>query len=86
MFIIAAVGPGIFLVAASYAECNRYAVVTLLTIGMGFMGTCFAGLKVNSLDLSPNYAGVLMAFVNGVGGLTGIAGPYVAGLLTPDVI
>lgn len=53
---------------------------------MGFMGTFYSGLKVNPLDLSPNYAGVLMAFTNGVGGITGIAGPYIAGVLTPDVL
>lgn len=31
-------------------------------------------MKVNSLDLSPNYAGSLMATTNGIGALTGILG------------
>lgn len=43
-------------------------VVALFTIGMGFMGTFYSGLKVNNLDLAPNYAGVIMAITNGVGG------------------
>lgn len=31
------------------------------------------GMKVNALDLSPNFAGTLMGITNGIGALTGIA-------------
>lgn len=31
------------------------------TIGMGLMGTFYSGIKANSLDIAPNYAGVIMA-------------------------
>lgn len=41
-------------------------------------------MKVNALDLSPNYAGTLMGITNGIGALTGIAAPYLVGVLTPD--
>lgn len=84
MIILAAVGPGIFMVAASYAGCDRIVVVVLFTISMGIMGTFYPGMKVNSLDLSPNYAGSLMAITNGVGAITGILAPYVVGVLTPN--
>lgn len=83
--ISAAVCPAIFIVAASYAGCDKVAVVVLFTIAMGFMGTFYAGMKVNSLDLSPNYAGSLMAVTNGIGAITGIIAPYVVGVLTPHV-
>lgn len=33
----------------------------------------FVGMKVNTLDLSPNYAGALMGITNGIGALAGIA-------------
>lgn len=79
------VGPGIFIVAASYAGCDRGLVVALFTIAMGIMGTFYPGMKVNSLDLSPNYAGSLMALTNGIGAITGIVAPYVVGLMTPEV-
>jgi ACS family sodium-dependent inorganic phosphate cotransporter len=49
------------------------------------MGTYFPGMKVNALDLSPNYAGTLMALVNGIGAIAGIVTPYLVGVLTPDV-
>lgn len=82
---IAAFGPGIFVVLASYAGCDRVAVVALFVLGMGFMGTFYSGFKANSLDLAPNYAGTIMGIANGLGGLTGVAGPYVVGLLTKNV-
>lgn len=70
---------------ASYAGCDRLAVVASFTLGMGFMGTFYSGLKANTLDIAPNYAGVVMAVANGFGGLTGVVGPYIVGLLTPNV-
>ncbi|XP_037042766.1 putative inorganic phosphate cotransporter [Bradysia coprophila] len=82
--ILAAVGPGCFIIGASYAGCNKFVVVALFTIGMGFMGTFYSGLKVNNLDLAPNFAGVIMAITNGVGGINGILAPYIVGVLTPN--
>lgn len=41
-------------------------------------------MKVNGLDLSPNYSGTLMALVNGMGAFTGIITPYIVGVLAPD--
>lgn len=52
---------------------------------MGLMGTFYPGMKVNPLDLSPNYAGSLMAVTNGIGAITGIIAPYVVGIMTPNV-
>lgn len=77
--------PGIFILGASYGECDRVVVVVMFAVGMGFMGTFYSGLKVNNLDLAPNYAGVIMAFTNGIGGLSGIFSPYIVGVLTPNV-
>nr|CAD7199800.1 unnamed protein product [Timema douglasi] len=82
---IASIGPSIGIIAASYAGCDRTAAVVLFTIGMALMGTFYPGMKVNALDLSPNYAGTLMAIVNGIGALSGIITPYLVGVLTPDV-
>jgi ACS family sodium-dependent inorganic phosphate cotransporter len=41
-------------------------------------------MKVNGLDLCPNYSGTLMALVNGIGAFTGIFTPYIVGVLTPQ--
>lgn len=85
LFITASVGPGVGIIAASYAGCDRTAVVSLITLGTMLMGSFYPGMKVNALDLSPNYAGTLMAIVNGIGAFTGIITPYLVGVLTPDV-
>lgn len=81
---IASIGPGAFLIGASYAGCDRVVVVVMFTIGMTLMGTFYPGMKVNALDLSPNYSGTVMALVNGVGALTGIITPYIVRTLTPN--
>ncbi|XP_055920216.1 putative inorganic phosphate cotransporter isoform X2 [Eupeodes corollae] len=81
---IAAIGPAVFIVAASYAGCNRFLVVAFFTIAMGLMGTYYAGMKLNPIDLSPNYSGTLMAITNGIGSITGIITPYLVGVMTPN--
>lgn len=107
---IASLGPGAFIIAASYASCDRTLVVAMFTIGMAMMGkqsalsvlriiidislmfislctsagTFYPGMKVNGLDLSPNYSGTLMAMVNGMGAFTGIITPYIVGELAPQ--
>jgi ACS family sodium-dependent inorganic phosphate cotransporter len=82
--ILASIGPACLIVGASYAGCDRTLVVILFTLAMGTMGGFYPGMKVNALDLSPNYAGTLMAITNGIGALTGILGPYLVGVLTPN--
>ncbi|KAF2903419.1 hypothetical protein ILUMI_02772 [Ignelater luminosus] len=81
---VASIGPGIFMLAASYAGCDGTLTVVLFTIAMGFMGTFYCGMKVNALDLSPNFAGTCMAIVNGIGAISGIITPYLIGALTED--
>ena len=78
-------GPAIFIIAASYSGCDRDLAVGMFTVAMSFMGTFYCGMKVNALDLAPNFAGTLMAIVNGIGAITGIIVPYLVGALTEDV-
>lgn len=54
------------------------------TLSFFLTGTFYPGMKVNGLDLSPNYSGTLMALVNGMGAFTGIITPYIVGVLAPD--
>ncbi|XP_055299422.1 sialin-like [Sitodiplosis mosellana] len=81
---VAAIFPGIFIIGASYSGCDRYLVVGFFVTAMGIMGTYYPGMKVNALDLSPNYAGSLMALTNGIGALTGVASPVFVGYMTPN--
>ncbi|XP_075220881.1 putative inorganic phosphate cotransporter protein picot isoform X2 [Lycorma delicatula] len=72
-------GPAIALVAASYTGCNPYLTVAILTIGVGFNGGIYSGFKVNHLDISPRFAGVLMSITNCLGNLAGLLAPVTAG-------
>jgi ACS family sodium-dependent inorganic phosphate cotransporter len=78
-------GPAIFMISASYAGCNRTLAVALFTLSMALMSFHYTGMKVNALDLSPNYSGTLMALVNGFGVFAGMLAPYIIGILTPEV-
>ncbi|XP_070490732.1 putative inorganic phosphate cotransporter [Chironomus tepperi] len=76
--------PGIFLIIASFSGCNRIMAVIMFTIAMGFMSAFYSGIKANNLDLSPNFAGAIMALTNGWGAVIGIITPYMIGVLTPN--
>ncbi|KAJ8681208.1 hypothetical protein QAD02_016995 [Eretmocerus hayati] len=79
---LASIGPGLFLLAASYAECDRTLVVAMFILGVTMLGCGIPSLKVNSLDLSPNYAGSVQAISNGAAACTGIITPMIVGFLT----
>jgi len=81
---VASVGPALGILGAMYSECNRGSATAFFIIGMGFMGFFYPSLKVNALDLSPNFAGTISALVIGIGAISGILTPYLVGLLTPD--
>lgn len=81
----AATIPAIFIILASYSGCNRSLAVGLFIASMAFMGGFYSSVKINAMDIAPNYAGTCSAFVNGLAAVSGIITPYLVGLLTPDV-
>lgn len=64
--------PDIFVIAASYAECDKISVVIWFILAMGVMDTYYPSMRVNCLELRPNYAGSIMAIANVIGALTEI--------------
>lgn len=72
-------GPAFCLIAASYTGCNRVLTVALLTICMGLNGGIYSGFKINHLDITPRFAGILMAFTNCTANLAGLLAPIAAG-------
>jgi hypothetical protein len=53
--------------------------VAILTIGVGLNGAIYSGFKVNHLDISPRFAGILMSLTNCLANLAGLLAPIVAG-------
>ncbi|XP_031765380.1 putative inorganic phosphate cotransporter [Galleria mellonella] len=76
--------PAVFIILASYSGCNRLEAVILFIASMAFMGGFYSSVKINAMDIAPNYAGTCSAFVNGIAAISGIITPYLVGLLTPD--
>lgn len=81
---IASIGPSVGIIAASYAGCDKVLTSVFFIFGMGTMGAFIPSLKVNALDLSPNFAGTLMALVGGIGAISGIFTPYLVGVIAKD--
>jgi hypothetical protein len=70
---------------ANIAE-NPDLAVTLLTIGVAISGMQFgSGYLVNSVEVAPMYAGIIMAFSNSAGSLCGFLAPFVIGFIVEDV-
>lgn len=69
----------------SYAGVDQIAATALFLVGFTLMGAFFPSIRVNAIDLAPNFAGTLIAISSGLGSITGFVGPYVAGVLTPNV-
>lgn len=74
-------GPAVCLVIASYTGCHRMVTVLMLTIGVGLNGGIYSGFKINHLDITPRFAGILMSFTNCTANLAGLLAPIVAGNL-----
>lgn len=74
-------GPAVALIAASYTGCNPYLTVAILTVGVGLNGGIYSGFKVNHLDISPRFAGILMSFTNCLANLAGLLAPITAGYI-----
>lgn len=78
-------GPALGLIATTYSRCDKGLVNLYMIMGMGLMGIYYSSLKINCLDLSPNYSGTVMALINGIGSISGVISPYLTSYLIPDV-
>ncbi|XP_023019242.1 putative inorganic phosphate cotransporter protein picot isoform X1 [Leptinotarsa decemlineata] len=72
-------GPAVALLAVAYTGCDKWLTVAVLTVGVGLNGGIYSGFKVNHLDISPQYAGILMSFTNCMANLAGLLAPIYAG-------
>ncbi|XP_050346311.1 putative inorganic phosphate cotransporter [Nymphalis io] len=76
--------PAIFIILASYSGCDRIKAVGFFVASMAFMAGFYSSVKINVMDIAPNYAGTCSAIVNGLAAVSGMITPYMIGLLTPD--
>lgn len=79
---IALTGSSSLLVVATYVGCDKLMVALVMVIAMAMLGISIPSIVINSLDLSPNYAGMLMGLANGIATVPGIISPYLTGIIT----
>lgn len=65
--------------------CDGTLVIVMYAFNLLFKGPIYAAMKINHLDLSFNFAGILMALSNGIGALAGYLSPEVINRIAPDV-
>ncbi|KAK3096146.1 hypothetical protein FSP39_023717 [Pinctada imbricata] len=78
--------PAIFVIGTGYLGCEKsvYAVV-LLTMGVTTMGCQYgSGFLINSIDIAPNFAGIIFGISNTFATLPGFFSPYAIGELTQN--
>lgn len=78
--------PGVFCILAGYAGCNNTLAVFCLVMALTTKGPFYSGIKVNYLDISKNFTGVVFSFNNSVGAIMGFLCPFIVGLITKDFL
>lgn len=60
--------------------------VILLTLTVGISAATYLGFQVNHIDLSPNFAGVLMGITNCCANIMSIIAPLIVGFIVNDEV
>lgn len=63
-----------------------FGAVALLTVSVALNAGVYMGFLTNHLDLSPNFAGLLMGITNGLANITSILGPMITGFIVSDEV
>ncbi|XP_034118893.1 putative inorganic phosphate cotransporter [Drosophila albomicans] len=71
--------PAVALFLVGYLHESLMLTVLIFTIGMACNGAIYSGFKINHLDLSPRFAGLLIAITNCSANLVGLTAPMIAG-------
>ena len=79
-------GGAVSLVGLGYLNGNKTAAVILYIISVT-IGCCSnVGYNVNHMDLTPNYAGILMGLSNAVAATGGFGAPLIVSALVHDIV
>ncbi|XP_046680594.1 putative inorganic phosphate cotransporter isoform X1 [Homalodisca vitripennis] len=74
------------LVALSLISTSVTGAVVLLTVSVALNAGVYTGFLTNHLDLSPNFAGLLMGITNGMANVTSILSPMITGFIVSDQV
>lgn len=80
--MLAQVVPGILCVCIGYLGCNVVYVLIVWFIAVTLITAAYAGAMANIVDISPNFAGPVLAFAQTIHMSASFISPIVAGYLT----
>ncbi|KAH8307259.1 hypothetical protein KR044_008639, partial [Drosophila immigrans] len=77
--------PMVLLIALGYvAPGQDVLAVFILSLTVGISAAAQLGFMINHIDLSPNFAGVLMGISNGIANVMSIIGPLLVGVIVTN--
>ncbi|XP_043644208.1 putative inorganic phosphate cotransporter isoform X1 [Drosophila teissieri] len=77
--------PMVTLIGLAYVNPDQSELaVVLLCFTVGMNGATYLGYNMNHIDLSPNFAGILMGITNGVANIMSIIAPLIVGFIVTD--
>lgn len=79
-------GAGISLVALGYLDYDAKPAIILYIVVVSISCCVHVGFNINHMDLSPNYAGILMGITNGFGATGGFGAPLIVAYIVHDVV
>ncbi|XP_075221024.1 putative inorganic phosphate cotransporter isoform X3 [Lycorma delicatula] len=81
---VSGTGAALTLIAVTLVGRDPVAAMILLVIAISLSSCAFSGFYVNSLDLAPNFAGVLTGIGNGLENISSILAPLSVGWIIND--
>ncbi|XP_073844165.1 sialin-like [Musca autumnalis] len=81
---IACIVKGFIVLALAYFGENPTAAIIFYTVGTMFHGGVSSGSLACMVDITPNFAGIVMGLSSMFGVLPGFISPYIVGLITLD--
>ncbi|XP_011178019.1 putative inorganic phosphate cotransporter isoform X1 [Zeugodacus cucurbitae] len=73
------------LIALGYVSAEGATIaIVLLTVTVGVNAAPYLGFQVNHIDLSPNFAGILMGITNCAANIMSIIAPLIVGFIVTD--
>ncbi|XP_050301012.1 sialin [Anthonomus grandis grandis] len=79
---VCCIGQGVFMMALAYSGCDSTIAIVFLTLAVAIHGSVSTGPLASVVDISPNYAAVLMGLLNTAAAFVGFFTPAVVGYLT----
>lgn len=76
------VGMGLFILGLAWSGCDALMAVVCLTLATGCHGAVSTGPLASMVDMSPNYASIVLGICACITAMPGFISPYIVGQLT----